>query len=106
MTVDYFLEISTTLETIRNLKTLDVSHNKLRNPGCREMANVLLRNKSLRKVSINKNSVKDEGIILLLNALKQNTSVTCFRAEANKFAVSRRTLALIGNLLVYENNTL
>jgi hypothetical protein len=57
-------------------------------------------------VSLNRNGIKDEGIVLLLNALKSNPSVTCFRAESNNFSVTRRTLALIGNLVVYDNNTL
>ena len=43
---------------------------------------------------------------MLLNALKRNRNVTCFRAETNKFNVTRRTLTLIGNLVVYDNNTL
>lgn len=45
-------------------------------------------------------------MISLLRALQRNTSVTCFRAESNKFAVTRRMLALVGNLVVYDNNTL
>lgn len=106
MTHDDFLELSSSLEMVTNLQTLDISHNKLLNSGCRELANILLRNKSLRKVSVSRNGIKEEGIILLLNALKSNKTITTFRAEANKFAVTRRTLALIGNLVVYDNNTL
>jgi hypothetical protein len=83
MTYDSFLELSSSLEIVTHLKTLDISNNKLRDSGCREIASILIRNKSLSKVSVSHNRISDEGIILLLNALKRNRSITCFRAEAN-----------------------
>ena len=106
MTIDHFVEISGTLETSRTLQRLDLSQNNLRNSGCREVAGILSRNKSLRKLTVSRNEIKDEGIIMILNALKTNTTLICFRAEGNKFQATRRLLALIGNLVVYENNCL
>jgi Ran GTPase-activating protein (RanGAP) involved in mRNA processing and transport len=47
MTNDDFIELSETIEASKSLRTLDLSNNKLRNCGCREVASVLLQNKSL-----------------------------------------------------------
>lgn len=104
MNIDHFVEIAGTLEISRTLQRLDLSNNCLRNAGCREIASVLNRNKSLRKLTVSRNDIKDDGIITLLRALKTNATLTCLRAEGNKFNVTRYLLALIGNLVVYENN--
>ena len=42
MTNDDFIELSETIEVNKSLRKLDLSNNKLRNCGCREVASVLL----------------------------------------------------------------
>lgn len=41
MDVDSFKEISQTIKASTALRTLDISQNKLRNAGCREVASIL-----------------------------------------------------------------
>jgi len=106
MNTDHLLELSSTLEATRTLHRLNLSQNNLRNAGCKEMVNIIRHNKSLRKINVSRNHIKEEGILIMLTALKLNTTITCFKAEGNKFPVSRRLLAFIGNLVVYDNNCL
>ena len=46
------------------------------------------------------------GIVKILEPLKINKSLVKLHAEDNKIIVSRRLLALIGDIAVYHNNTL
>ena len=88
------------------MRTIDFSQNCLKNGGAAEISRLLKRKNSISKVVLNKIAMKEQGLVALLAALKMNKKVTKLVAEDNKFGVSRGILALIGNLVAYQNNTL
>lgn len=45
-------------------------------------------------------------MVRILNALKNNTTLTKLIAQNNRFRVSRRLLSLIGDLVIYHNRVL
>ena len=106
MNNDLLKIIAGTIEVSTNLRSLDLSQNILKNGGCREVAKILKRNQSLQKLNLDENDIKEEGLVALLGGLRENKHLLQLRCQENQFGVTRGILALIGNLVTRENNTL
>lgn len=98
--------IAGTVEVSSNLRKLDLAQNTLKNGGCREIAKILKRNTSLQKLNLSQNEIKEEGLVSIVTALRENKYLLALKAEENFFGLTRGILALIGNLVTRENNTL
>ena len=55
---------------------------------------------------MSQNDIKEEGLVSILLALRENKHLLALKCEENFFGVTRGILALIGNLVTRENNTL
>ena len=55
---------------------------------------------------MSQNDIKEEGLVALLVALRENKTLLRLRCEENFFGITRGIMAIIGNLVTRENNTL
>ena len=106
MGFDNLKHIAGSIEVNQNLRSIDLQQNNLKNSGCREIAKILTRNRSIQKLNLNKNDIKEEGLVKILHALKDNKYLLSLKCESNNFGITRGILAMIGNILTQENNTL
>ena len=71
-----------------------------------QLAEILRSNTSLQKLKCDQNLISTLGIIRILDSLKVNKSLVKLQAENNKMTISRRFLAVVGDLVIYHNKTL
>ena len=55
---------------------------------------------------MNQNEIKEEGLVMIMYSLRENKTLLSLRCEENFFGITRGVMALIGNLVTRENNTL
>lgn len=70
------------------------------------MAELLLKNQSIKRLSLDNNEIREPGLVAILKVLEKNKSLVKLKMENNKFYISRQLLGLIGNLFVFHNRTL
>lgn len=70
------------------------------------MAEIIRSNNSLQTIKVSQNLLTTVGIVKMLEPLKINKRLVKLHGENNKIIISRRLLALIGDMVVYHNNTL
>lgn len=95
-----------TIRNSRKLRSLNLSHNELRNQGCIEVANVLLTNATLQSLNLEKNEIKEAGLVALLKVLKDNHTLAKMKLDNNNFVLSRQLLGFLGDVFVYHNRSL
>jgi len=106
MGFDQFMILAGTIRNSRKLRSLNLSHNELRNQGCIEVANVLLTNATLQSLNLEKNEIKEAGLVALLKVLKDNHTLTKLKLDNNNFVLSRQLLGFLGDVFVYHNRSL
>mmetsp|Transcript_1201 Transcript_1201/g.1927 ORF Transcript_1201/g.1927 Transcript_1201/m.1927 type:complete len:472 (-) Transcript_1201:24-1439(-) len=68
-----------------NLVILDLNGNKINADGCRQIAKLLRReNATLKELHLGHNQIDDEGISILANALRTNTSLSLMNLQDNE----------------------
>jgi hypothetical protein len=68
----------------RNLKSLDLDHNNINADGCRGLATLLRGgNSTLTDLSLKNNKISDEEVAVLVDALKNNTSLDTLELSGN-----------------------
>ena len=70
--------------TPRHLRALNLTHNSINTAGCRELAKLLQGgNATLKYLYPEDNKIDDEGVEILVNALRNNTTLTCLIVGGN-----------------------
>jgi len=105
LTSDYFFYISDSLSQCP-LRKLNLNSNTLRNNGANEVARVLQDSKTIKRIYLDNNEVKEEGVVSVLKSLQYNRSVVKLSCQHNKLVITRNLLALIADLVLYENKGL
>ena len=95
-----------TIASNKTLRSLNLSANQLKDTGAQQIAEILRSNTSLRKLRCDQNMFTTLGMIRILDSLKSNKSLVKLQAENNRFTLSRRFLAVIGDLVIYHNRHL
>ena len=66
-----------------NLKVLNLSHNKLGNPGAKSLSYMLKVNSTLKELDISHDSLTDEGIAFICDSLLFNTTLQHLNMSSN-----------------------
>lgn len=75
LTQDNLKLLAGTIETSQGLREVDLSWNNLKNGGAREVSKIICRNKYMQFLDISNNSVSEDGLVSILDALQGNTSL-------------------------------
>ena len=90
----------------RNLTSLDLLGNNINSEGCREIAKKLLKggNATLQTLSLESNGIDDEGVEIIVDALKNNTSLTTISLMNNEISVEgfKSCLRLVNDISSIE----
>jgi hypothetical protein len=80
----------------RNVKFLDLYGNRINADGCRGLATLLRGgNSTLTDLSLNYNKIGDEGVAILVDALKDNSSLVKFELSGNDDISSEGKIMLL-----------
>ena len=73
------------LFTSANLKTIDLSNNKINDSGLEKIAQFLSTNKSISQLNLNGNCIRDKGVEMICEGVGANSSLKELKLESNKF---------------------
>lgn len=98
---NYLPILISTLEYLvfmRNLKSLNLSRNHLKNEFVQRLVPILLKTQSLEHLDLSSNNLSDDGFLSLCQYLEGNQTLTSLNLNYNRFigddAASKLALAL------------
>jgi Ran GTPase-activating protein (RanGAP) involved in mRNA processing and transport len=88
------------------LETLDLSYNRITDPGVYSLSQALLPNNysSLKKLSLNKNGISNDGVQYLTDMLKLNQTLTELWLSDNE--IGNEGVKQLADVLIHYNRTL
>eukprot|EP00984_Skeletonema_dohrnii_P037993 scaffold40711_cov105-Skeletonema_dohrnii-CCMP3373.AAC.1 len=83
----------------KRLENLNLCGNNINPDGCRELTKLLLKeDTTLQDLHLRENNIDDEGVEILVNALRNNTSLTRLSLDANE-KISKKGIGLMLRLV-------
>jgi len=83
----------------KRLETLNLCGNNINPDGCRELTKLLLKeDTTLQDLHLRENNIDDEGVEILVNALRNNTSLIRLSLDANE-KISKKGIGLMLRLV-------
>ena len=100
---DIVLMLVPKLLSIRTVEKLTIEYTELTHHCILSLASLLARNDSLKVLSINNDSIGDNGVITLAESLRNNVSLQCLYLHGNLGITSASTGSLV-ELLRYNGS--